>query len=78
MRSKGITLLDQLTIDQYFLLKIYNHYVWICNMRKRIGVKICPKCKRTRATTNTEIEKLFGYRNNGGYHIEQSWCKECR
>ena len=47
-------------------------------MRKRTGIKICPKCKRKPASTEDEIEVLYGYRNNGGYRIEQSWCRECR
>jgi len=37
----------------------------------------CPKCDKI-ANNRTEVETLFGIRNNSGYEMVQSWCKECR
>ncbi len=38
----------------------------------------CPKCKTKEVWGNDQVIKLFGTRNNHGYFMVQSWCKECR
>lgn len=37
----------------------------------------CPKCDKV-ANGRSEVETLFGIRNNGGNLMVQSWCKTCR
>ena len=37
----------------------------------------CPRCDKT-ANTRDETEKLFGFRNVGGFNRPQSWCRVCR
>jgi len=37
----------------------------------------CPNCGKV-ANDKQEVESLFGTRNNDGYKMVQSWCKECR
>lgn len=41
-------------------------------------MKTCPKCKQTTATTDEEIQKLFGLRVINGKYKAQSWCRNCR
>lgn len=37
----------------------------------------CPKCKKT-ATTQAELEAMFGFRTKDGGLTNQSQCKDCR
>ena len=37
----------------------------------------CPNCDKI-AQGESEVIKKFGIRNNSGYTMIQSWCKECR
>lgn len=38
----------------------------------------CRHCKTKIANGRKEVIEKFGMRNNGGYIIVQSWCRECR
>ena len=37
----------------------------------------CPECSKT-AKGKLEVEEKFGFRNNAGYIMVQSWCRNCR
>lgn len=45
---------------------------------------VCPKCEKTTASNQQELEEKFGMRNmknNSGevsHSTNQSWCKVCR
>lgn len=50
-------------------------------MRKKgntLDYSKCPSCKTKIARGKSEVEALFGMRNNQGYIMVQSWCRECR
>ena len=53
-----------------------NESTLILNMGKFDHAK-CPKCGKE-AHNRTEVDDRFGIRNNSGYVMVQSWCKECR
>jgi len=37
----------------------------------------CPNCGKI-ANGRDQVKNLFGIRDNDGYTMVQSWCKECR
>ena len=45
--------------------------------KNTLELSTCPNCKKT-AHGETQVMNLFGMRQNGKYHIVQSWCMECR
>ena len=49
----------------------------VIKFRLKIILTQCPSCKKI-ASTDDDIENLFGYRNSNGKPISQSWCRECR
>ena len=49
----------------------------VIKFRLKIILTQCPSCKKI-ASTDDEIENLFGFRSSNGKTIPQSWCRECR
>ena len=43
----------------------------------RVDWALCPECG-IKARDKDEVEEIFGLRNNAGYIMTQSWCRECR
>ncbi len=37
----------------------------------------CPSCTKE-AKNETKVDELFGFRNNAGYIMVQSHCRDCR
>jgi hypothetical protein len=42
-----------------------------------LSFAFCPRCKK-KASGENKVEELFGHRNNQGYVMVQSHCRECR
>jgi predicted transcriptional regulator len=58
------------------MLKIIN--IQLPSMSPPPQTHVCPRCKKI-AKSESEIEKLFGYRKiSPEKSVIQSWCKECR
>jgi len=49
----------------------------VIKFRLRIIKSQCPSCHKI-ASTDEEVEKMFGYRNMNGTVRTQSWCRDCR
>ena len=49
----------------------------VIKFRLRIILAQCPSCNEI-ASTNEEIDEMFGFRRSNGKRIRQSWCRECR
>lgn len=53
---------------------------WKLLMRKKgnsLDFAQCPNCD-DKAKGSEMVKEKFGMRNNGGYIMVQSWCKDCR
>jgi hypothetical protein len=46
-------------------------------MATNLSYALCPNCNKE-AKGKTKVIELFGTRNNGGYLMVQSHCRECR
>ena len=42
-----------------------------------LSYALCPSCTKE-AIGKTKVDELFGFRNNAGYIMVQSHCRECR
>jgi len=43
----------------------------------QLDYAFCPRCHK-KAQDKNKVEELFGYRNNDGYFMAQSHCRDCR
>ncbi len=46
-------------------------------MEPNFSYALCPNCNKE-ARGKAKVIELFGTRNNAGYHMVQSHCRECR
>lgn len=46
-------------------------------MTANLSYALCPNCNKE-AKGKAKVMELFGIRNNGGYMMVQSHCRECR
>lgn len=43
----------------------------------QLDYALCPRCRK-KVHGKNKVEELFGYRNNNGYFMVQSHCRDCR